>query len=107
MRRARRLLLALCVLGALLVLGSAAASAETYTRIEGTRVSLRVPDGFFVSDEFPGLGREADLSYKYLGHVAEAEEARTRTIYGAILLFFFAGVGVSRLRRWTPADPVP
>lgn len=32
--------------------------------------------------------REAGLSYMYLGHVAEAEEARKRTILGAVLLFF-------------------
>ena len=28
------------------------------------------------------------LSYKYLGHVAEAEAARERTIWGAVILFF-------------------
>ncbi len=32
--------------------------------------------------------RKANLSYMYLGHVAEAEKARERTILGAIILFF-------------------
>jgi len=46
----------------LALLASGAAAAEPYTRIHGTRVSLRVPEGFAVSEDFPGLGREEDLS---------------------------------------------
>lgn len=34
------------------------------------------------------LCNEANLSYLFLGYVAEAEEARNRTILGALLLFF-------------------
>jgi hypothetical protein len=44
---------------ALLAVGVARAEPE---RIPGTRVQLEVPDGFVLSDEFPGLGRSADLT---------------------------------------------
>ena len=40
---------------------AAAANAEP-ERMRGTRVWLEVPPGFAVSSEFPGLGRDQDLS---------------------------------------------
>lgn len=70
-----------CALLAALVL-AVTASAEEYRQIEGTRVQLRVPDGFFVSDEFPGLGREEDLTSVLVSELA-APLALTRTTFGA------------------------
>ena len=84
------------LLPALLVLACAtAAAAQDYTRIEGTRVSLRVPDGFFVSDEFPGLGREADLSSVLVSELA-APLSVTRSGFTAEAL---AEKGVALHRR--------
>lgn len=55
MRQRTRLTLALLLLVAL------PAGAEPQ-RIGGTRVLLEVPEGFVVSGEFPGLGRDEDLT---------------------------------------------
>lgn len=40
-----------------------------------------------INPKLEKMCREAGLGFKYLGHVAEAEEARKRTILGAIILF--------------------
>ena len=49
------------LLAAIALLAAASASAEP-ERIRGTHVLLEVPPGFEVSDEFPGLGRDPDLT---------------------------------------------
>ena len=41
-----------------------------------------------INPKLDAMCEEASLSYKYLGHVAEAEEARKHTIQGAVILFF-------------------
>ncbi len=51
----------IAILSLSLVLAASAGAGE-YVRIDGTNVSLRVPEGFELSRDFPGLGRDADLT---------------------------------------------
>lgn len=46
----------------LLLLAAAVARADEPVPIRGTRVRLVVPDGFQVARDFPGIGREEDLT---------------------------------------------
>lgn len=74
------------------------AAAGEPVRIPGTHVSLRVPEGFSLSEDFPGIGRGDDLTSILVSRI-DAPLARSREDFTAEAL---AGEGV-RLRR---ADPV-
>lgn len=67
----------------LLALGLAAsAAASEPQRIAGTGVSLDVPDGFHVSQEFPGFGRDDDLTSLLVSELPAPFEA-SRASFGA------------------------
>lgn len=50
------------LLATVLLLAASAAGAVEPTPIPGTRVALVVPEGFRVAEDFPGIGRDEDIS---------------------------------------------